>query len=76
MLFVLWTLPQGHKLKESLTPVLNLLTESARVHRQTRKFLKAKVRGASAGGRVALWGEGAAHRPVGAVLHTHPSASF
>lgn len=35
---------QGHKLKESLTPVLNLLTESARVHRQTRKFLKAKVR--------------------------------
>lgn len=34
---------QGHKLKESLTPVLNLLTESARVHRQTRKFLKARV---------------------------------
>ncbi|KFV58933.1 Synembryn-A, partial [Tyto alba] len=36
-------LDRGHKLKESLTPVLNLLTESARVHRQTRKFLKAKV---------------------------------
>lgn len=35
---------QGHKLKENLTPVLNLLTESARVHRQTRKFLKARVR--------------------------------
>ncbi|XP_008942380.1 PREDICTED: synembryn-A-like, partial [Merops nubicus] len=35
-------LDRGHKLKESLTPVLNLLTESARVHRQTRKFLKAK----------------------------------
>ncbi|XP_058011859.1 synembryn-A isoform X1 [Ahaetulla prasina] len=36
-------LDRGHKLKESLTPVLNLLTESARVHRQTRKFLKTKV---------------------------------
>uniref|UniRef100_H0Z934 Synembryn n=1 Tax=Taeniopygia guttata TaxID=59729 RepID=H0Z934_TAEGU len=36
-------LDRGHKLKESLTPVLNLLTESARVHRQTRKFLKARV---------------------------------
>ncbi|XP_070622443.1 chaperone Ric-8A [Erythrolamprus reginae] len=36
-------LDRGHKLKESLTPVLNLLTESARVHRQTRKFLKSKV---------------------------------
>ncbi|KFO86982.1 Synembryn-A, partial [Buceros rhinoceros silvestris] len=36
-------LDRGHKLKESLTPVLNLLTESARVHRQTRKFLKVKV---------------------------------
>uniref|UniRef100_A0ACB8G2X0 Synembryn-A n=1 Tax=Sphaerodactylus townsendi TaxID=933632 RepID=A0ACB8G2X0_9SAUR len=36
-------LDRGHKLKESLTPVLNLLTESARAHRQTRKFLKAKV---------------------------------
>ncbi|XP_053135144.1 synembryn-A isoform X3 [Hemicordylus capensis] len=36
-------LDRGHKLKESLTPVLSLLTESARVHRQTRKFLKAKV---------------------------------
>jgi len=43
VVFVLWMLLQGHKLKESLTPVLNLLTESARVHRQTRKFLKAKV---------------------------------
>ncbi|KFO58193.1 Synembryn-A, partial [Corvus brachyrhynchos] len=36
-------LDRGHKLKENLTPVLNLLTESARVHRQTRKFLKARV---------------------------------
>ncbi|XP_043938755.1 synembryn-A [Protopterus annectens] len=36
-------LDRGHKMKESLTPVLNLLTESARVHRETRKFLKSKV---------------------------------
>ncbi|KAE8593744.1 hypothetical protein XENTR_v10019296 [Xenopus tropicalis] len=33
----------GHKLRETLTPVLNLLTESSRVHRETRKFLRAKV---------------------------------
>lgn len=43
MLLLLGMFLQGHKLKESLTPVLNLLTESARVHRQTRKFLKARV---------------------------------
>ncbi|XP_029438985.1 synembryn-A [Rhinatrema bivittatum] len=36
-------LDRGHKLRENLTPALNLLTESARVHRPTRKFLKAKV---------------------------------
>lgn len=63
MLFILWTLLQGHKLKESLTPVLNLLTESARVHRQTRKFLKAKVRGASAGSRVTLLESGGQQTP-------------
>lgn len=43
VLLLLGMFLQGHKLKESLTPVLNLLTESARVHRQTRKFLKARV---------------------------------
>lgn len=43
VLLLLGLFLQGHKLKESLTPVLNLLTESARVHRQTRKFLKARV---------------------------------
>ncbi|KAM8926941.1 chaperone Ric-8A isoform 2-T2 [Pelodytes ibericus] len=36
-------LDRGHKLRESLTPVLNLLTESSRVHRETRKFLRTKV---------------------------------
>nr|XP_033784627.1 synembryn-A isoform X1 [Geotrypetes seraphini]XP_033784628.1 synembryn-A isoform X1 [Geotrypetes seraphini] len=36
-------LDRGHKLRENLTPALNLLTESARVHGPTRKFLKAKV---------------------------------
>ncbi|XP_064416543.1 synembryn-A isoform X2 [Latimeria chalumnae] len=36
-------LDRGHKLRELLTPVLNLLTESARVHRETRKFLRMKI---------------------------------
>ncbi|XP_029290566.1 chaperone Ric-8A [Cottoperca gobio] len=36
-------LDQGHKLKETLLPSLNLLTESARIHRETRKFLRSKV---------------------------------
>ncbi|KAM8890902.1 chaperone Ric-8A [Spinachia spinachia] len=37
------TLDRGHKLKETLLPALNLLTESARIHRETRKFLRSKV---------------------------------
>ncbi|XP_078093479.1 chaperone Ric-8A-like isoform X2 [Mustelus asterias] len=36
-------LDRGLKLRESLTPVLNLLTESSRYHRETRKFLRARV---------------------------------
>ncbi|XP_013865735.1 chaperone Ric-8A isoform X2 [Austrofundulus limnaeus] len=36
-------LERGHKLKETLLPSLNLLTESARIHRETRKFLRSKV---------------------------------
>ncbi|TTJ07850.1 Synembryn-A [Bagarius yarrelli] len=36
-------LDRGNKLKETLLPSLNLLTESARVHRETRKFLRTKV---------------------------------
>ncbi|XP_058502598.1 synembryn-A isoform X2 [Solea solea] len=38
-------LDRGHKLKETLLPSLNLLTESSRIHRETRKFLRSKVRG-------------------------------
>lgn len=34
---------RGHKLKETLIPSLNLLTESARIHRETRKFLRSRV---------------------------------
>ncbi|XP_027889794.1 chaperone Ric-8A isoform X2 [Xiphophorus couchianus] len=34
---------EGHKLKEALLPSLNLLTESSRIHRETRKFLRSKV---------------------------------
>ncbi|KAK7892066.1 hypothetical protein WMY93_024029 [Mugilogobius chulae] len=34
---------RGHKLKETLIPSLNLLTESSRIHRETRKFLRSKV---------------------------------
>ncbi|XP_030222360.1 chaperone Ric-8A isoform X2 [Gadus morhua] len=36
-------LDRGNKLKETLLPCLNLLTESARIHRETRKFLRSKV---------------------------------
>ncbi|XP_029910368.1 chaperone Ric-8A isoform X2 [Myripristis murdjan] len=36
-------LDRGNKLKETLLPSLNLLTESARIHRETRKFLRSKV---------------------------------
>ncbi|XP_004717215.1 synembryn-A [Echinops telfairi] len=36
-------LDQTHRLKESVAPVLSVLTECARVHRPARKFLKAQV---------------------------------
>uniref|UniRef100_A0A3B3REE1 Synembryn n=1 Tax=Paramormyrops kingsleyae TaxID=1676925 RepID=A0A3B3REE1_9TELE len=36
-------LDRGKKVKETLLPSLNLLTESARIHRETRKFLRMKV---------------------------------
>uniref|UniRef100_A0A4W4H387 Synembryn n=1 Tax=Electrophorus electricus TaxID=8005 RepID=A0A4W4H387_ELEEL len=36
-------LDRGNKLKETLLPSLNLLTESSRIHRETRKFLRMKV---------------------------------
>ncbi|KAG8515723.1 Synembryn-A [Galemys pyrenaicus] len=34
---------QTHRLKESVAPVLSVLTECARLHRPARKFLKAQV---------------------------------
>uniref|UniRef100_A0A6Q2X8P5 Synembryn n=1 Tax=Esox lucius TaxID=8010 RepID=A0A6Q2X8P5_ESOLU len=34
---------RGQKLKEKLTPVLNLLTESCRVHRETRHYLRKQI---------------------------------
>ncbi|KAL0968776.1 hypothetical protein UPYG_G00271650 [Umbra pygmaea] len=36
-------LDRGKRLKETMLPSLNLLTESARIHRETRKFLRTKV---------------------------------
>lgn len=36
-------LHQTHRLKESVAPVLTVLTECARMHRPARKFLKAQV---------------------------------
>ncbi|KAM9854183.1 chaperone Ric-8A [Aulostomus maculatus] len=36
-------LDRAHKLRETLLPSLTLLTESARIHRETRKFLRTKV---------------------------------
>ncbi|KAG9342943.1 hypothetical protein JZ751_015159 [Albula glossodonta] len=36
-------LDRGQKLKEKLTPVLNLLTESCRAHRETRHYLKQQI---------------------------------
>lgn len=35
--------PQCHQLKETVLPSLTLLTESSRIHRETRKFLRSKV---------------------------------
>lgn len=40
---------QGHQLKETVLPSLTLLTESSRIHRETRKFLRSKVCVASKG---------------------------
>lgn len=40
---------QTHRLKESVAPVLSVLTECARMHRPARKFLKAQVWGTGAG---------------------------
>ncbi|XP_067285817.1 synembryn-A [Pseudorasbora parva] len=36
-------LEQGEKVKERLTPVLNLLTECSRGHRETRRYLRQQI---------------------------------
>ncbi|XP_076608407.1 chaperone Ric-8A [Chaetodon auriga] len=43
LLFMDRRLNRGQKLKEKLTPVLNLLTESSRVHRVTRHYLRQQI---------------------------------
>ncbi|XP_053095253.1 synembryn-A [Pangasianodon hypophthalmus] len=43
LLFMEKRLDRGHKLKERLTPVLNLLTESCRAHRETRHYLRQQI---------------------------------
>ncbi|KAM4634169.1 chaperone Ric-8A [Polymixia lowei] len=43
LVFMEKRLDRGQKLKEKLTPVLNLLTESSRVHRETRHYLRQQI---------------------------------
>ncbi|KAM9457169.1 chaperone Ric-8A [Clarias gariepinus] len=43
LLFMEKRLDRGHKLKERLTPVLNLLTESCRAHTETRHYLRQQI---------------------------------
>uniref|UniRef100_A0A3P9NJ63 Synembryn n=1 Tax=Poecilia reticulata TaxID=8081 RepID=A0A3P9NJ63_POERE len=43
LLFMNRRLNRGQKLKEKLTPVLSLLTESSRAHRETRHYLRQKI---------------------------------
>ncbi|XP_031517936.1 synembryn-A isoform X1 [Papio anubis] len=44
LIFLEKRLHQTHRLKESVAPVLSVLTECARMHRPARKFLKAQGR--------------------------------
>lgn len=44
MLVVVFFAFQGEKIKEKLTPILNLLTESCRAHRETRQYIRKHVR--------------------------------
>ncbi|KAF1373941.1 hypothetical protein PFLUV_G00244140 [Perca fluviatilis] len=43
MLFMERRLEVGDKMKEKLTPVLNLLTESCRGHRETRHYIRKQI---------------------------------
>ena len=53
---------QTHRRKESVAPVLSVLTECARMHRPARKFLKAQVWGRPGCGQ-ALVGDPGPSRP-------------
>ncbi|XP_056885358.1 synembryn-A isoform X3 [Takifugu flavidus] len=43
VLFMERRLESGEKMKEKLTPILNLLTESCRAHRETRRYIKKHI---------------------------------
>ncbi|TRY59956.1 hypothetical protein DNTS_017614 [Danionella cerebrum] len=43
LLFMEKRLDRGNKLKEKLTPVLNLLKESSKAHRETRHYLRQQI---------------------------------
>ncbi|KAM8729564.1 chaperone Ric-8A isoform 1-T2 [Acanthopagrus schlegelii] len=43
MLFMERRLDSGDKIKEKLTPILNLLTESCRAHRETRHYIRKHI---------------------------------
>lgn len=43
LLFMERRLESGDKVKEKLTPVLNLLTESCRAHRETRQYVRRHI---------------------------------
>ncbi|XP_054454493.1 synembryn-A [Anoplopoma fimbria] len=43
VLFMERRLESGDKMKEKLTPVLNLLTESCRAHRETRRYIREHI---------------------------------
>uniref|UniRef100_A0A3Q3W111 Synembryn n=1 Tax=Mola mola TaxID=94237 RepID=A0A3Q3W111_MOLML len=43
VLFMERRLELGEKMKEKLTPILNLLTESCRAHRETRRYIKKHI---------------------------------
>ncbi|XP_068610590.1 synembryn-A [Brachionichthys hirsutus] len=43
LLFMERRLESGDKIKEKLTPILNLLTESCRAHRETRRYIRKHI---------------------------------
>uniref|UniRef100_A0A8C2ABC5 Synembryn n=1 Tax=Cyprinus carpio TaxID=7962 RepID=A0A8C2ABC5_CYPCA len=43
LLFMEKRMDRGHKMKEKLAPVLNLLTESSKAHRETRHYLRQQI---------------------------------